>query len=177
MHACASVCGWANACACARIALLTQHATRMRHIAICDLWLHQIFRHYLINGMNFEKKERISQLQYFCNTTPYSLVDCVPRFGRNVCVHIRSIWQQVSPTRRGDLPHCTSSRVHGNCTWNLKPDSNIAFSTALSGLYSHWVIKYFKLTRGVQICKGNNPVTWSLVTQQPREWIPMAQFN
>jgi hypothetical protein len=40
----------------ARLALLTQHATRMDHIAICDLWLHQIFRHYLINGMNFEKK-------------------------------------------------------------------------------------------------------------------------
>ena len=41
-------------CACAHVALLIQHATR-RHVVICDLWLHHIFRHYLINGTIFGK--------------------------------------------------------------------------------------------------------------------------
>ena len=44
----------ALACPCVRVALLSQHATRC-HIAICGLWLHQMLRHYLINGTIFGK--------------------------------------------------------------------------------------------------------------------------
>jgi hypothetical protein len=65
IYACACVRTWVNACACvcmgvdaqawacafAFVALLIQHATRMRL-----LWLHYIFRHFLINGTNFGKK-------------------------------------------------------------------------------------------------------------------------
>ena len=43
-----------RACACARVALFIQHATS-RYIVICDLWLHHIFRHCLINGTIFGK--------------------------------------------------------------------------------------------------------------------------
>jgi hypothetical protein len=40
------------------VALIIQDATHMRHIAICGLSvpLYNIFPHYLINGMIFEKK-------------------------------------------------------------------------------------------------------------------------
>jgi hypothetical protein len=41
----------------ARVPLLIQHATRMRHIA-CGLSGSTIFRHYLINGTIFEKKKK-----------------------------------------------------------------------------------------------------------------------
>jgi hypothetical protein len=44
-----------RACACARVALLSQHATR-NHSHLWPLWLHHIFRHYLINGTIFGKK-------------------------------------------------------------------------------------------------------------------------
>jgi hypothetical protein len=48
-----SVCG----CACTRVALLIQHATR-RHIAICSFSSSTtFFRYYLINGTIFEKKK------------------------------------------------------------------------------------------------------------------------
>jgi hypothetical protein len=40
----------ARAYACECVNLLIQQATRMRHIVICNLWLHHIFRHYLITG-------------------------------------------------------------------------------------------------------------------------------
>ena len=50
-------CPSAGACACerARVALLIQHATRMCHIVrnLWALWLHYIFRHFLINGTIF----------------------------------------------------------------------------------------------------------------------------
>jgi hypothetical protein len=49
---------WAFAWACAHVALLIQHATRIRH-TVTHLWplrLHHIFRHYLINGTIFGKK-------------------------------------------------------------------------------------------------------------------------
>jgi hypothetical protein len=45
----------ASACACERVALLIQYATRVRNV-ICGLRLHQIYRHYLINGTIFRKK-------------------------------------------------------------------------------------------------------------------------
>ena len=47
------VCVGARACDCARVALLMQHAKR-RHVS-CGLWLHQIFRHFLINDTIFGK--------------------------------------------------------------------------------------------------------------------------
>jgi hypothetical protein len=34
-------------CACSCVVLLMEHAIS-RHIVICDLWLHHIFRHYLV---------------------------------------------------------------------------------------------------------------------------------
>ena len=58
----ACVCGcptaWACACECARVALLVEHATSMCHIVLSlwPLWLHHIFRNYLINGTIFGKK-------------------------------------------------------------------------------------------------------------------------
>ena len=39
----------------AYVCLLIQYATRRRPI-FCVLWLHRIFRHYLINGTMFGKK-------------------------------------------------------------------------------------------------------------------------
>jgi hypothetical protein len=51
-YVCVCVCARARA---ARVALLIQDATRMRHIIIYSLWLHHIFRHYLINGLIFGK--------------------------------------------------------------------------------------------------------------------------
>ena len=42
---------------CVCVALIIQHAKR-RHIVFCDLWLHHIFRHYLINGKIFGEKLR-----------------------------------------------------------------------------------------------------------------------
>jgi hypothetical protein len=56
VRASAHVCAWqcrAQACACARVALLIQHATGC-YIVICDgLWRHRILRHYLIKGTIF----------------------------------------------------------------------------------------------------------------------------
>jgi hypothetical protein len=40
------------------VALRIQHAMRMRHIDICGpAQLYNIFPHYLVNGMIFEKKK------------------------------------------------------------------------------------------------------------------------
>jgi hypothetical protein len=43
---------------CVSVALVIQHAMRMRHIltSFVTLWHHHIFRHYLINDTIFEKK-------------------------------------------------------------------------------------------------------------------------
>ena len=60
VHTCERGCR-KRVCTCACVALLIQHATR-RHIAICGLWLHRIFRHYLINGMIFG--EMLLNIQY-----------------------------------------------------------------------------------------------------------------
>jgi hypothetical protein len=38
------------------VALLMQHATRMRHTVICGVWFQNIIPHYLINGTAFGKK-------------------------------------------------------------------------------------------------------------------------
>jgi hypothetical protein len=46
---------WAVARACARVALLIQHATD--HHIPCGLWFQHIFWHYLINGTIFGKKK------------------------------------------------------------------------------------------------------------------------
>jgi hypothetical protein len=51
---CVGVDAQARAFAWPRVALLIQHATRVRYI-VWPLWLHHIFRHYLINGMIFGK--------------------------------------------------------------------------------------------------------------------------
>jgi hypothetical protein len=56
----------ALAFACARVALIIQHATR-RHTAIC---LHHIFSHYLIIGMIFGEKlteHKMCILIFLCN--------------------------------------------------------------------------------------------------------------
>ena len=55
-YACVCPSVWSCVCACAHVALLIQHVTRMRHIvtSFVSLWLHRIFRHYLINGTMFE---------------------------------------------------------------------------------------------------------------------------
>ena len=47
---------WAWAYARALVVSLIQHTQRMRLIVICGLWLHHIFRRYLINGAIFGKK-------------------------------------------------------------------------------------------------------------------------
>jgi len=44
-------------CECVFVALVMQHAIRMRHIAICGLPpLYNTFPHYLIKGTIFEKQ-------------------------------------------------------------------------------------------------------------------------
>ena len=45
----------ARACPYERVVLLIQHATR-HHSHVRPLWLHHMFRHYLINGTIFGKK-------------------------------------------------------------------------------------------------------------------------
>jgi hypothetical protein len=45
---------WTRACACARVALSMRHAKSMRHY-LWPLWLHRIFRLYLINDTIFGK--------------------------------------------------------------------------------------------------------------------------
>jgi hypothetical protein len=46
-----------NLTVCVLVALVIQHAMRMRHIAICGLPRSTIFfTHYLLNGRIFEKK-------------------------------------------------------------------------------------------------------------------------
>jgi hypothetical protein len=59
MRACAfvrlSVGMRALTCACARVALIIQHAA-LRHIVIYGFWLRMLFRHYLMNGTIFRKK-------------------------------------------------------------------------------------------------------------------------
>jgi hypothetical protein len=54
---CVWVGGWPGtwACACARIALLIQHAKLYARIMTSLVWLHHIFRHYHINGAIFGK--------------------------------------------------------------------------------------------------------------------------
>jgi hypothetical protein len=49
---CVGVCALAPVCALAHLALLIQYAKRRRHV-LCVVFLHNIFRHYLINGMIF----------------------------------------------------------------------------------------------------------------------------
>jgi hypothetical protein len=56
--------------ACARVALLIQHATR-RHIAIFDFWLHHILLHYLINGTIFWKKVTEHKMCIFVLSTTF----------------------------------------------------------------------------------------------------------
>jgi len=41
------------------VALVTQHAMRMRHIVMWTVWLYSIFPYYLINGTIFEKKKKL----------------------------------------------------------------------------------------------------------------------
>jgi len=44
---------------CVTVTLIIYHAKRMRRIIYCHLWnmwIFQIFTHYLVNGTNFEKK-------------------------------------------------------------------------------------------------------------------------
>ena len=46
----------ARACACVYVYLLTQHVAHAPYCHLRPLWLHRIFRHYLINGTIFGKK-------------------------------------------------------------------------------------------------------------------------
>jgi hypothetical protein len=59
---CACVCGVgvearARACSLAHVHLTIQHVTRMAQYCLRPLWLHQIFRYYLINDTIFGKKK------------------------------------------------------------------------------------------------------------------------
>ena len=45
---------------CARVALLIQHVTRIRHIVSWPFWLRNIFRRYLINGTIFGGKKLLN---------------------------------------------------------------------------------------------------------------------
>ena len=58
LHACEyiDVRARALACACARVALLIQHATCHHITLLRPLWLYHIFQHYLTKGGIFGKK-------------------------------------------------------------------------------------------------------------------------
>jgi hypothetical protein len=58
---CVCVCtrAWVTACACVRVAGAWKSAGVFAHVALLiePLWLHHIFRHFLINGTIFGKKK------------------------------------------------------------------------------------------------------------------------
>ena len=49
---------------CVSVALVIQHAMRMRHIIMWPARLYNIFPRYLINGMILEKKKKLLKVKY-----------------------------------------------------------------------------------------------------------------
>jgi hypothetical protein len=80
VHACVYVGAQAWACACARLALIIQHITRMCHIVCGALWPHHIFQHYLTKSMVFGKKVLIIKCVLIFSST---FISNISRFEKN----------------------------------------------------------------------------------------------
>jgi hypothetical protein len=74
----------ARACSCVPVALLIQHAT--------PLWLHRIFRHFLINGTNFEKMLRsVKCVFYFYLQLIFGIFLILRRIQRDIIINMKSL--------------------------------------------------------------------------------------
>ena len=74
----------ARACSCVPVALLIQHAT--------PLWLHRIFRHFLINGTNFEKMLRsVKCVFYFYLQLIFGIFLILKRIQRDIIINMKSL--------------------------------------------------------------------------------------
>ena len=90
------VCGFADTLACARSCSLIQHAKRVRAILwrhLWPLWLHRIFRYYLINGTIFRRKKVIEYktcvLIFSTNLSKKFLI--LRRIRRDIIIHVKSL--------------------------------------------------------------------------------------
>jgi hypothetical protein len=79
--------GWcAGAFACTRVVLPRMPSACAVHVVICGLWLHQIFRYYLRNGMALGKKVIEHKM---CFDFPATFIENVSHYKKNSarCFH------------------------------------------------------------------------------------------
>jgi hypothetical protein len=81
-------------CDCVRVALLILHATR-RRIVISSIWLHHIFRYYLINGTILGKKVSGHEMCIWFSVQRFLNISFLKTIQRDIVIHVKTSSRKV----------------------------------------------------------------------------------